>query len=174
MWKCRSFTQSCKCARIKWLFFAPLRLCVILLPLAFLLTGCEQYPSGGDYRIRRDMVDQPSFRPQRDPRLPADGAIPFKGQEPAPAADALAQGEKLFGITCVPCHGPAGTGNGVVASKMTARPANLTSEKYLKVADDYISEVIRAGFGVMPPYYESLAPAERRYVVSYVRKLQKR
>jgi mono/diheme cytochrome c family protein len=142
--------------------------------LALLLVGCEQYPSGGDYRIRRDMVDQPSFRPQRDPRLPAAGSVPVKADEPPSAADSLAQGEKLFRITCVPCHGTAGTGNGLVAAKMAAKPANLTAEKYLIVTDDHISEVIRAGFGVMPPYAESLAPAERRYVIEYVRKLQKR
>lgn len=139
------------------------------LLLALLLAGCEQYPTGGDYRVRRDMVDQPSFRPAEDPRLPAEGSVPIERYEPA----SLAQGERLFQITCTPCHGPLGLGNGPVAAKM-AKAASLSDEKYRKVKDDFICQVIRMGSGVMPPYAESLSPEERRHVVNYVRKLQKR
>jgi len=158
------------------------------LLLALLLIGCEQYPTGGDYRVRRDMVDQPSFRPAEDPLSPAPGSIPIKGYEPpmtlqeaeqrlvnpVPATPAsLAQGQKLFRITCTPCHGPLGLGNGPVAAKM-AKAANLSDEKYRKVKDGFIYHVIRMGSGVMPPYAESLSPEERWHVVNYVRKLQKR
>ena len=139
------------------------------LLLALLLAGCEQYPTGGDYRVRRDMVDQPSFRPAEDPRLPAEGSIPIQGSEPA----SLAPGETLFRITCMPCHGPLGLGNGPVAAKM-AKPANLLDQKYRKVEDGFIYRVISMGSGVMPPYAESLSPEERWHVVNYVRKLQKR
>jgi mono/diheme cytochrome c family protein len=148
------------------------------LLLALLLIGCEQYPTGGDYRVRRDMVDQPSFRPAKDPRLPAEGSIPVEGYEPGlvnpvPATPAsLAQGQKLFQITCTPCHGPLGLGNGPVAAKM-GKVANLSDEKYRKVKDGFIYHVIRMGSGVMPPYAESLSPEERWHVVNYVRKLQK-
>jgi mono/diheme cytochrome c family protein len=158
------------------------------LLLALFLAGCEQYPSGGDYRIRRDMVDQPSFRPAEDPRPPAEGSIPVEGYEPPltlPEAErrlvnpiqataaSLAQGEKLYRITCMHCHGAAGHGDGPVAAKM-GNVANLTLEKYLRVKDGYIYHVIRMGSGVMPPYAENLSPEERWHVVNYVRKLQKR
>jgi mono/diheme cytochrome c family protein len=155
---------------------------------ALLLAGCERYPSGGDVRIRRDMVDQPSFRPQEDPRPPAEGSIPVKGWEqpmtlqeaeqrlanPTPAdKDSLEQGERLYRITCTPCHGVTGVGDGRVAAKMM-KAANLTEEKYVRAKDGFIYGVIRNGSGMMPPHAESLSPAERWHVVNYVRKLQRR
>ncbi len=160
-----------------------------LLCLVLLLAGCEQYPTGGNYRIRRDMVNQPTFHAQDDPRPPVPGSIPIQGWEtpmtvleaeqklvnPVPVtAASLALGEKLFGITCTPCHGPAGLGNGPVAAKMLAKVANLTDTKYLTRKDGFFNYAIRYGSGVMPPYYESIAPVERWHVINYVRKLQKR
>ncbi len=153
---------------------------------ALLLAGCAQYPSGGNVRLHLDMVDQPSFRPQRDPLpLPpgsrAIGAEPAMTQEEAlklanpVSADAasLARGRNLFEIYCQSCHGPAGKGNGPVAAKITT-PANLTAEKYLAYPDGFFYHVIRAGNGgLMPPQAESMYPRERWDVINYIRKLQK-
>ena len=48
--------------------------CSALVLLA-LLVSCERYPTGGDLRIRRDMVNQASFRAQEDPRI--KGIVPW-------------------------------------------------------------------------------------------------
>lgn len=139
-----------------------------LLVLAALaaLAGCERYPSGGDLRIRTDMVDQPSFRPQEDPRPLPPGAIPLAGGE------IPAQGEALFRIYCTPCHGVSGRGDGPVAAKIP-KPADLTDPKYAREKDDFFFRVITTGGVIMPPQAESLALAERRAVVQYLRKLQR-
>ena len=139
---------------------------IAALLLLAVLAGCERYPSGGDIRIRTDMVDQPSFRPQEDPRPLPPGAIPVAGREMP------AQGEALFRIYCTPCHGVSGRGDGPVAAKIP-KPADLTDPKYAREKDDFFLRVITRGGVIMPPQAESLAPAERRAVVQYLRKLQR-
>ena len=136
------------------------------LLLLAVLAGCERYPSGGDIRIRTDMVDQPSFRPQEDPRPLAPGAIPVPGREMP------VQGEALFRIYCTPCHGVSGRGDGPVAARIS-KPADLTDPKYAREKDDFFYRVITNGGVIMPPQAESLAPPERRRVVQYLRRLER-
>jgi len=152
---------------------------------AVLLAGCTQYPTGGNVRLHLDMVDQPSYRAQRDPLPLAPGAVP-RGAEPVmtraqaeklanpvpPGAASLARGQKLFGIYCTPCHGARGVGDGPVAAKL-AKPANLTAEKYRAMPDGFFYDVIHTGSGLMPPQAENISPQERWDVVNYLRKLAK-
>lgn len=159
-----------------------------LLVLAVLLCGCERYPSGGDVRIRRDMVDQQSYRPQEDPRGLPEGAIPVKGWEPFTTRDAaigtlrnpvakdpasLERGRKLYGIYCTHCHGEKAAGDGPVAAKFV-KPANLGTPEYAAAPDGLFYYTIRYGTPMMPPQAEVLAPCERWEIVHWVRKLEGR
>ena len=159
-------------------------LAIILLALA----GCQRYPSGGDVLIRSDMVDQPSFRPQEDPRPLAEGAIPAHAWEPpitqaeaerslrnpVPATDQTrAQGRKLFNIYCAPCHGVSGRGDGPVAPKMP-KPADLLIEEHVELSDGFIYYIIRYGTPLMPSKADVLEPMERWQVIHYLRALQRR
>jgi len=159
----------------------------VLALAAMAALSCSQYPAGGPARLHNDMVDQPSFRAQEDPRLLPPGAIPARGWEmpltlkaaqrdlrnPVPAtASSLAYGGRLFDIYCAPCHGVSGRGDGPVAAKIS-RPADLTAQKYLEARDGLFYYAIRYGGVIMPPLAEALAPAERWQVVNYVRKLQR-
>ena len=148
------------------------------LILALALAGCERYPSGGDLRIRRDMVDQPSFRPQRDPRLPAEGTTPKTGLEPPMTRDvamrdlknllpASAESRALYQVYCGHCHGDAGRGDGPVAAKI-AKPADLAQKR----SDGLIYYTIRYGTPVMPALAEALTPNERWQIVNFVRRFQ--
>jgi mono/diheme cytochrome c family protein len=156
------------------------------LALLFLLAGCERYPTGGPWRLHNDMVEQPTFRPQRDPLPLAEGAIPMKGYEPPITRDAaiatlvnplkatpenLAQGRQLFMIYCRHCHGDKAHGDGPVAAKI-AGPANLTLPKYVQSRDGLFYYTMRYGSVIMPPLAEALAPADRWLIVLYIRKLQ--
>jgi mono/diheme cytochrome c family protein len=133
------------------------------------------------------MVDQPSFRPQENPRGLPEGSIPVFGWEApmsiqeaerrlsnpvAATAASLKRGERLYRIYCFPCHGLSALGDGPVAAKMM-KAANLTEEKYVRAQDGFFYQVVRNGSGLMPPHAESLAPVERWHVVNYVRKLQR-
>lgn len=146
-----------------------------VLGAALLLTGCTQYPSGGNVRLHNDMTTQPVYKPQRDPRPLAEGAVPMQGVSTAPvpvSPASLAEGKKLFGIYCTPCHGGAGKGDGVVSPKL-AKIANLTADKYLDREDVFFYGAIRNGSGLMPPQEESMSAAERWHVVNYLRQLQR-
>ena len=155
--------------------------------LLLALAGCQRYPSGGDVTFRNDMVNQPSFRPQEDPRAMPEGAVPVGDWEPpitqAEAAknlrnpvpvteQARAHGQRLFNIYCAACHGTSGRGNGPVASKMP-KPADLLTEQRVELSEGSIYYVIRYGTPLMPPKAEQLEPLERWQVIHYLRKLQR-
>jgi mono/diheme cytochrome c family protein len=129
------------------------------------------------------MEIQPSFRPMEDPLpVPAD-SIPIEGAAytigaGVPANPVVAdqvsieRGAELFRITCVPCHGQNGTGNGVVGNFFTYKPADLTSVYVQQISDASIFLTISTGItGRMPPLNENLAVRERWDVVNFVRTL---
>jgi mono/diheme cytochrome c family protein len=166
----------------------PFAFCLLLFAFCLFLfsPSCQQYPTGGPVRLHNDMVDQPSFRPQRDPLTLPAGSIPTQGWEPAltleqaqqirnpvaPTRQSVEYGKKLFGIYCTPCHGASGRGDGLVGAKMV-RPADITAAKYIAMKDGFFYYVIRNGSGLMPPYAESLSSSERWHVINYVRRLQR-
>ncbi|MGD0201827.1 MAG: cytochrome c [Bryobacteraceae bacterium] len=160
----------------------------VLALAAMAALSCSQYPAGGPARLHNDMVDQPSFRAQEDPRLLPPGAIPARGWEmpltlkaaqrdlrnPVPAtASSLAYGGRLFDIYCAPCHGVSGRGDGPVAAKIV-KPADLTAPKYISARDGFFYYVMRYGSGLMPAAYESVSADERWFVIHHIRALQVR
>ncbi len=157
------------------------------LLLLLCLAACERYPSGGDVRIRSDMVDQPSFRPQEDPLPLVEGTIPVSGVEPVLTRDqamrdlanpvattpaTIAQGGKLYGTFCLHCHGARGRGDGPVAAKIS-KPVDLTAQQYIDSRDGLFYYTIRHGTPIMPALAEAVAPRERWAIVNYVRTLQR-
>ncbi len=139
----------------------------------------------------QDMANQVSTKPQEsaDPANP--GMVPFpKRSVPVPgtttivkdaaAADKLknpipadeksvAKGGKLFEIYCVPCHGKAGQGDGLVGAKLALQPYNLTEQRTRERSDGFIWGYLTFGGAVMPTYANDLSPTERWHVVNYVR-----
>lgn len=157
------------------------------LLLVLCLAACERYPSGGAVRIRSDMVDQPSFRPQEDPLPLAEGAVPAAGLEPVLSRDEamrdlvnpvaatpanIAQGARLYGTFCLHCHGAKGRGDGPVAAKIS-KPADLTAKQYIESRDGLFYYTIRHGTPIMPALAEAIAPRERWEIVNFVRTLQR-
>lgn len=155
------------------------------LLMVLLLAACERYPAGGDVRLHNDMVDQPTFRPQKDPLPLAEGSVPKTGIEPAMSREdamralvnpvaatpaSIEQGRALYEIYCQHCHGASGRGDGPVAAKIS-KPADLTALKYVEARDGLFYYTIRYGGVIMPSLAEALAPRERWYIVNYVRKL---
>jgi mono/diheme cytochrome c family protein len=138
---------------------------------------------------RSTMEIQPSFKPQKGPRLalaadavrfegpsvPKDGELPVN---PVPAdAVSLARGKQLFNTHCAVCHGQDGKGDGPVVQyfKPDARkPANLTEPRMAQQSDGSIYMTISQGFGQMPALNENLDVRERWDVVNYVRGFSKK
>lgn len=141
----------------------------------------------------QDMANQVSTKPQEsaDPANP--GMVPFpKRSVPVPgtttivkdaaAADKLknpipadeksvATGGKLFEIYCVPCHGKAGQGDGLVGAKLALKPYDLSADMTKARSDGFIWGYLTFGGAVMPTYGNDLSPTERWHVVNYVRKV---
>lgn len=88
-----------------------------------------------------------------------------------PSAASVANGKRLFGIYCSPCHGPEAKGDGPVAKKFVP-PPDLTLPMFRERTDGFIYGTIRNGGALMPPQGEVLAPAERWDIVNYIRHLQ--
>ena len=76
-------------------------------------------------------------------------------------------GKGLYGIYCVPCHGPSGTGDGPLAGKIPPPPA-YKSERVLAFAPGRMYHVLTVGSGKMPSYAAQLSSDERWKVIAYV------
>lgn len=161
----------------------PFAFCCSLLPVAL---GCGGSQPADEYLMRTDMYNQPSFRAQEDPRLPAVGSVPAFGYERpisteesstrrnpiAADAASLDKGNFLYETYCAVCHGRFAKGDGPVAAKFV-EPPDLIADKYRQVTDGYIYGIIRNGHTIMPPYAESVTPVERWHIVNYIRHLQR-
>jgi mono/diheme cytochrome c family protein len=132
------------------------------------------------------MEIQPSYRSQEDPLPLPVGSVPIQGAayvpglgapvNPVPADDvSLARGKQLYQVSCVPCHGPEGKGNGPFSAFLKNKPANLLAGNAKTGSDGALFMVITSGIpGKMPPLIENLPTARDRWdVVNYTRSLQK-
>lgn len=139
-------------------------------------------PSGAVTRAR------PNGYYQNDYIAPGDRMAPGVDAMVSPYGDGpeqIATGKQQFQISCAPCHGVNGVGNGPVTQSVTldsppqklarfAMPAPLLSGDGAVTplrSDGYIYYTIRNGGAVMPAYAVSLTDAERWAIVSYMRTL---
>jgi mono/diheme cytochrome c family protein len=84
----------------------------------------------------------------------------------------LRRGQERFSIYCVPCHSPAGDGDGMVVRRGFPSPPTFHSERLRAVPDRHIYDVITQGYGIMYPYADRIEPQDRWAVVAYIRALQ--
>jgi len=131
------------------------------------------------------MQIQPSFKPMENPlpvppnSIPVEGAAYIAGMgapvNPVPSnAVSVARGEAFFKVNCLVCHGPAGLGNGKVASFFTYKPANLTLPAVQNLSDGALFLIISTGVaGRMPALNENLMVQDRWDVINFLRTLKK-
>ena len=156
----------------------------------FLLIGC-----------RRDMQDQPKYRPfrkstffgdERSARPQVAGTVGrgqlhedslmFSGKSgaafadtfPAPVDEALLRrGQERYRIYCSPCHGLLGRGDGMVVRRGYRPPSSFHVERLRAQPVGYFFDAISHGFGAMPDYAAQILARDRWAIVAYVRTLQK-
>jgi mono/diheme cytochrome c family protein len=160
-----------------------------VLALAVITVGCRQ-----------DMHIQPYYRPlaksnffndDRSARPPVEGTVargdlredtyfytgkigtndgdymPF-----AVTADVLERGRQRYNITCTPCHGRVGDGDGFIVSRGLRRPPSFHIDRLRKSPIGYFFDVATNGFGVMPDYAAQVTPRDRWCIAAYIRALQ--
>lgn len=155
----------------------------LLIGIAFTLIGAS--PVYGWF-WRKDMIRQPSVKPQEAPRALPPDSIPRQGKAPRmdrieagkklsnpiePTPTAIENGKKLYQIYCTLCHGPDGKGGGPVAGKFVP-PPDLTLEVFRKRQDGFIYQTITDGGPLMPGQGDALQLRERWEIVIYLRRLQ--
>jgi mono/diheme cytochrome c family protein len=84
----------------------------------------------------------------------------------------LDRGESRFNISCLPCHGKLGDGNGMVALRGFRRPPTYHQDRLRKAPTSHFYDVMTNGFGAMPSYAEVVTPEDRWKIIAYIRALQ--
>ncbi len=149
---------------------------------------------------RRDMQDQPKYKPLGQNHFFADGrdsrpippntiardelsdndsihtgsnASGFLETIPLPVnIFLLERGRDRFNIYCSPCHGQTGDGYGMVRQRGFWIPANLHTDRLRSAPPGYIYQVIKNGYGAMPDHGDQIPVKDRWAIVAYVRALQ--
>lgn len=92
---------------------------------------------------------------------------------PPPTTLALLQrGRERFGIYCLPCHGEAGYGDGMVVRRGFPAPPSFHQDRLRQAPDRHFFDVITEGHGVMASYADRVGPEDRWAIVAYLRALQ--
>jgi mono/diheme cytochrome c family protein len=107
--------------------------------------------------------------------VPIQGPRLINGQPaslPLPASTtSVERGKALFDVTCSPCHGVDGKGDGLVAQKYLPETADLTSPDIQSLTDNQIFLVITNGKNRMPSWQENLSPGDTWDIINYIRTL---
>jgi mono/diheme cytochrome c family protein len=154
-----------------------------------LLAGC-----------RRDMQDQPKYKPlaesqffadHRSARPQVEGTIArghlrldqarYTGKVnnadidyfPIPITrDDVERGRQRFDVYCSPCHSRLGDGMGMVVRRGYRQPPSYYSPKLVAAPVGHFFDVMTNGFGGMPSYASRVAPDDRWRIAAYIRALQ--
>lgn len=105
--------------------------------------------------------------------VPRERDIEEMTHAPAVTAALLERGQDRFNIYCAVCHGYAGDGDSVVASKMSLRgPPTLVDDRVGAYTVQQIYTVATEGYGYMPRYDSTLSPHDRWAIANYIKALQ--
>ena len=163
---------------------------VVMLLVTTGVAACE--------RGMHDMYDQPRYRQGSASALFDDGnaarrapsgsvargsgpyAMSSSGQQlqaaddrpPAVTMALLQRGRERYDIYCAACHGLGGEGDGIVVQRGFPAPPTYHQDRLRQAPDSHFAEVIAHGYGVMYPYGDRVAPADRWAIVAYIRALQ--
>jgi mono/diheme cytochrome c family protein len=128
--------------------------------------------AGTEARARGAFADSSGGRQGTD-LVKADVTAERAQTNPYPVDLALLQrGQDRYSIYCMPCHSPAGDGDGLVVRRGFPAPPTFHQDRLRAVPDRHIYDVITHGYGVMLPYADRVEPADRWAIVAFIRALQ--
>lgn len=162
---------------------------VALLLLAAALSGCSQDMWNGS-RLK-PLEPNPFFADGRSSRpLPTDVvAREWTADDPLErytdahgryldslpyplTRQVLDRGQLEFNTYCAECHGRTGYGDGIVPRRGYPAPPSYHSDRLRGAPLGHFYDVITNGYGVMYPYNDRVAPADRWAIAAYIRALQ--
>jgi hypothetical protein len=175
----------------------------VLLVAVFIMTGCQGMPSEKPPIHPNPNMDwQEKFNPQskntffednRADRLPVSGTV-ARGQLAVDKAyhegvdvngdfiarmpldlsrEFIKRGQVRYDIYCTPCHGKAGSGDGIVIGYGYVPPPSFHDERILEMPDGELYSSIYNGVRSMPSYRHQIPVEDRWAIVAYIRALQR-
>jgi len=169
---------------------------VVCLAAVFLVSACRQdmhdnprlqaYEDGANRQPPEGVVARGSLAlAVAAPKTAVPGQVGSVGEDGFPfklSADPetrkneimeiLDRGESRFNITCLPCHGKLGDGNGMVALRGFRHPPTYHQDRLRAAPTSHFYDVMTNGFGAMPSYAEVVTPEDRWKIIAYIRALQ--
>lgn len=92
---------------------------------------------------------------------------------PVPVSKALVdRGQDRYEIYCIVCHGPVGSGDGMIVRRGFSKPPTYHDDRLRNAPVGHFYDVISNGWGKMNGYSYSIQPADRWAIVAYIRALQ--
>lgn len=146
--------------------------------LSLLVGGCDlsmKHQARYDVQGPAPLFPHGSAQLNPPPGTVAEGDVDpeLAAAQPPPATPALlARGQERFEIFCTPCHGRRGDGDGVVVQRGFPQPPSYYEPRLRDAPAAHFYDVITSGYGVMFPYGQRVAPADRWAITAYIRALQ--
>lgn len=84
----------------------------------------------------------------------------------------LARGQERYTISCSPCHGLVGDGNGMIVQRGFPRPPSFHQQRLRDAPVGHFFDVITNGYGRMYSYAARVGPENRWAIIAYIRALQ--
>jgi len=95
------------------------------------------------------------------------------GEFPVPVTKELVdRGEQRYKVFCIVCHGPVGSGDGMIVRRGFSKPPTYHDDRLRNAPVGHFYNVITNGQGKMSSYAAQVPPADRWAIVSYIRTLQ--
>jgi mono/diheme cytochrome c family protein len=92
---------------------------------------------------------------------------------PVPVTEALVtRGQERYNISCSPCHGRTGYGDGMIVRRGFPKPPSYHQDRLRAASNAHFYDVITNGFGMMYAYSDQVTPGDRWAIVAYIRALQ--
>ena len=144
----------------------------------------------------KDMVDQPSMKPQDSVVETNRTSVPVGGKygypppkdiielvrarleagktlvNPVPKSpESLARGREMYQLHCLVCHGEQGRGNGPVGQKFVPQPMELNLDYVQLQPDGQLFYTISHGSIAMPFYRQAMSAEDRWHLVNFIKEV---
>lgn len=82
------------------------------------------------------------------------------------------RGQDRFNIYCIVCHGPVGSGDGMIVRRGFSKPPTYHDDRLRNAPVGHFFDVMTNGWGKMNSYAAQIPPGDRWAIVAYIRALQ--
>ena len=82
------------------------------------------------------------------------------------------RGEQRYKVFCIVCHGPVGSGDGMIVRRGFSKPPTYHDDRLRNAPVGHFFDVMTNGWGKMNSYASQIPVADRWAIVSYIRTLQ--